>query len=116
MSYKRTVHTTYLVHWPDTNILKVGYSQCQRWRPFVLRGAVIVDLIEFPDSTGAFEMETVIQEALDRVIPRAYTSAEQAVDALGGRGGGWKECYRLPAGQTPLEVLSTLDWIAPNAA
>ena len=113
--YSRTKPTVYIVHWPERNVIKCGYSERQRWRPFVLRGALVVDLIEFDTSSDAFEFESVVHEVLSQTCQSAFNSADEAVDLLGGRGGGHCECFVLPPGITPIRLLQDADWTQAGA-
>ncbi len=110
MTYKATKPTVYIVHWPEIRVIKAGFSCNQRWRPFVLRGAVIVDLIEFDCSSDAFAFEDVVDHALRAVCEPAFRTAADAEPHLGGRGGGWLECYPLPEGTAPMDILTQADW------
>lgn len=113
MGYKRTEPTVYIVHWPEIGVVKAGYSCNQRWRAFALRGATVVDLVPCEDSTDAFALEHVVEEALRRECrKRAFTSADDAAPYLGNRGGGWLECWKLPPGRTPMQILRGTDWKA----
>lgn len=105
MGYKRTTHTIYAVAWPEINVLKVGYSENQRWRPFLLRGGEVVQLSEFDDVVSAFSFESVCHRALRRICRTAFESATPAVPFLGAAGGGWSECYRIPGDLTGRELL-----------
>ncbi|AVP67335.1 hypothetical protein [Prescottella equi] len=106
MGYKKTAPTIYVVAWAADRIVKVGYSDRQRWRPFVLRGAEVVDLIEFESVTDAFDFESWAHGALLRLCERAFSSAADAAKYLGNAGGGWKECYVIPAGMEVADLLA----------
>jgi hypothetical protein len=103
-------HTVYIVHWPDIGVIKAGYTGRKRWRTFVNRGAQIVDLVPFDNSTDAFEFESMVHRRLSSLGPLAFTSATEASPYLGRGGGGWCECYRMPDGVTPMELLTSTDW------
>lgn len=104
-------HTVYVVHWPETNVVKAGYSERERWRAFLSRGGVVIDLVEFDDVSDAFAYEDVLHCALARRGPFAFESAMDARPYLGGAGGGYTECYRIPEGLTPYELFQTTEWM-----
>lgn len=110
MGYKATKPTVYIVQWPGENLVKVGFSCNQRWRPFVLRGAAVVDLVEFDSAVDAFDFETLVLRGFAKIGSRAFTCADDATPYLGSGGGGWLECYRLPDGVKPADVLAETDW------
>lgn len=111
MGYKRTQATVYIVYWPDIRVVKAGYSYNQRWRAFERRGAVIVDLVPCEDWRDAFALEHLVDRALQRACrKRPFRSAEEATPYLGNRGGGYLECWHLPAGVSPMDILTTTDW------
>ena len=43
------------------------------------------------------EEEIRIQDALNKLYYRAFRCKEEAAPFLGGRGGGYLECYQIPA-------------------
>lgn len=96
MGYKETQPACYLVAWDEAHIMKAGYSHCQRWRPFVLRGARLVHVEFFPRHTFAFDLEIALDSYLRKSGPLAFISAKHAVPYLGHDGGGWMECRRVP--------------------
>ncbi len=108
--YSRTKPTVCVVHWPDHGVIKAGYGERQRWRPFVLRGAEVVDLIEFDTSTDAFAFETVVLDMLESLCAPAFVSASESVALLGNSGSGHLECYLLPSGISPMELLCNANW------
>jgi hypothetical protein len=104
-------HTVYVVHWPEIRVVKAGYSERRRWRAFLSRGAEIVDLVEFEDVSDAFAYEDVLHDAL-RPNGYAFDTALEAKPYLGGAGGGYMECFRMPDGKTPWQILCAVDWMA----
>lgn len=113
MGYKATKHTVYIVQWPDQRVVKAGYSLHQRWRAFELRGAVVVDLIEFESHNDAYVFEQLVDAALCAACrKRPFKSAKDAAPLLGTGGGGWMECWALPPGLTPMQILTETDWEA----
>jgi hypothetical protein len=62
--YKRTAPMVYAVHWPEINVFKIGYSDCQRWKLFMNRGANLLSLMEFGSTTEAFDFESACHLAL----------------------------------------------------
>lgn len=111
MNHSRSdAHVVYIVYWPGLHTVKAGYSSRRRWRAFLKRGAQIVDCVPFGNSTDAFEFESLILRRLKTVGTPAFSSALHAEPHLGGRGGGWCECYRLPDGITPMGLLQSTDW------
>lgn len=110
MVYSKTRDTTYLVHWPTARVIKAGISKRQRWRAFTSRGAVVISLFEETGWLDALAMEVLLQTGLATVCKPAFRTAKQAEPFLGGRGGGYLECYRLPRGATPANVLASINW------
>lgn len=96
MGYKETRPTTYLVCWPEVGIVKAGYTARQRWRKFLLRGAHLLQTVEFDSGISAFELETQLDDYLRAVCEPAFHGPAEAEPYLGTGGGGWLECYRLP--------------------
>lgn len=109
---QKLTDTIYVVHWPEINVMKAGYSTRRRWWAFQRRGAVVVDLIHFDNSTDAFAFESVVLAGLRSRGPLAFESAAEAEPYLGGRGGGWLECYRIPEDLDPMELLKSIDWMS----
>jgi hypothetical protein len=103
-------YVVYLVHWPDIAVMKAGVSCQKRWRAFVQRGAEIVDLVPCDDPADAYELESVVHAGLIG-SGLAFRSAAEAVPYLGGNGGGYRECFRVPDGMTPMEILQSVDWL-----
>lgn len=92
--WARTAPTTYFVAWPD-GVFKVGYSERQRWRRFLLRGARVARLVPFADFRDAFALEEQALAVLRRYAPDAFDMSVAAEGHLGCRGGGWLECVQL---------------------
>ncbi|WP_349318876.1 hypothetical protein [Mycolicibacterium canariasense] len=112
MTYQATKHTVYIVHWPDLGIVKVGYSLHQRWRTFVNRGAVVVDLVEVDSRGDGYALEALVLAAFAKRCGPAFESQPEADPYLAGRGAGWRECFKLPAGVSPMDILTHNDWTA----
>ncbi|GAS95493.1 uncharacterized protein RMCC_2459 [Mycolicibacterium canariasense] len=104
MGYKRTTHTVYLVHWPEINVFKIGYTEFQRYRAFVVRGANILKLFPFPTSTEAFDLETICHDVLWNLCEGGFDTPQEATPYLGNRGGGYVECFKTPADLMPSEI------------
>ena len=95
--YKTTCPTTYVVAWRKQGIIKNGFSTCQRWRKFVLTGADLLALYEFPTrGARAVTFETYLDAKAGFIYPRAFDSKQEARESglLGPDGGGWMECLR----------------------
>jgi hypothetical protein len=101
VGYKRTAHTVYVVYWPEERLLKVGYSERQRWKPFVARGAEVLALKQFSSYDAASFYEHTCHKIMRQVCPRPFTSAHQARQYLGSDGGGYRECYRMLGAMHP---------------
>ena len=91
-----SINQMYVVGWPDHGIIKVGSTSRgrQRWGPFLCRGGVMLHLKEC-DDPGAEEDR--VQSALAKLYDRAFRCKEEAAPFLGSRGGGYLECYLIPA-------------------
>jgi hypothetical protein len=95
MGYRTTVPTVYVVGWRDLGIIKNGYSQQQRWRKFMLRGAQLVRLFEFENALDALDFEWTLDCAAAERFPAAFNHiSETARTILGHDGGGYRECYQ----------------------
>lgn len=105
MGYARTKDTVYVVHWPEINVFKVGYSAQQRWRSFVLRGANVLKLMEFDTSTEAFLVEGGCHAALWEVSRSPFQTPLEAAPYLGNGGGGYVECFKVPGDLMASEIL-----------
>lgn len=112
MGYKATEPTVYVVEWPEIHVVKAGFSCNQRWRSFTLRGAEVVDLVRFPSSMDAFEFESVVLAAFRAQCVAGFPDSDAAEPYLGNRGGGWAECFTLPAGRRAIDILHDTDWMA----
>jgi hypothetical protein len=97
-------------------VIKAGFSERQRWRAFQNRGAKLVDLVEFDTTSDALAFESVVLGMFEIYCDPAFRSASDAVGILGGRGAGYLECYVLPTGVTPLELLHMADWSKVGSA
>ncbi len=93
MGYKPTAPSVYMVAWPDLNIVKVGYSYVQRWKPFLARGGRLIGVEEFADAAAAFRRESDIAWLMAEISNPAFTHKAQAAVILGNRGSGWSECW-----------------------
>ena len=110
MGYRKTKHTIYTVFWPKRRIIKVGYSEKQRWRSFEIRGANTIGLMEFDDISDALAFERACHYGLSRVCRPAFPSSSTASKYLGHGGGGYSECYVLPADLMESEMLDFIDY------
>lgn len=111
MGYKRTTPTLYIVYWPEIGAVKAGFSSNQRWRAFELRGAVVIDLVPCDDFRDAFALETLVDRAFEQACrKRRFRTADEAIPYLGNSGGGYLECWQLPPGVTPMNILTGTDW------
>lgn len=106
MTHKPTV---YAVHWPKINVFKIGFSEKRRWRAFEARGANVLDLMDFDDVSNAYAFEDACHYVMTEVCRSAFTSGKEAAPYLGGQGGGYMECYRVPADLMPREILEFVD-------
>ena len=108
--YSRTKPTVYAVYWPEINVFKVGFSEHQRWRMFVLRGAKILGLLDNFDSfSQALNFEDACHLALWPTCRPGFSSAKEAAPYLGASGGGYVECFRVPGDLMPSEILLFID-------
>lgn len=113
MAWQRRVRhkpTVYAVHWPEINVFKVGFSEYRRWRAFEARGANVLDLMMFDHFKEAFDFELACHLAMSEVCRSAFKSGQEAACYLGSRGGGYKECYRVPGDLMPNEILKFIDF------
>ena len=89
MGRKRHDLAVYVVSWDDQGIVKIGTTNCQRWRTFMLRGARLIVVWTTKD---AYELEGNVHRAL----------ASQWKPAFSDRGGGravprkpWRRLVRV---------------------
>jgi hypothetical protein len=104
--------SVYAVYWPEINVFKVGTSEShrRRWRTFINRGAILLGLKDFKGfSFSDYDFEGVCHDVLSDVCRRGFNTSAEAVPYLGGQGGGWLECYRVPGDLMPSEILDFLD-------
>lgn len=94
MGYKRTDTTVYIVHWPAIGAFKVGCSERQRWRTFLLRGADLLSLTPFGNAVAAYQHEGRLHQVASSTCRPAF----------GSRGDGFAECYRVPDGRRATEI------------
>lgn len=84
----------YIVHWPADRIVKVGTTILpKRVRKFEIRGAQVLRLIY----DGSVLVEREFHRYLSEVGEPAFATWRDAIDHLGAGGGGFTECYRVPA-------------------
>jgi hypothetical protein len=103
-------NNVYLVYWPQIRVLKVGFaSDKSRWRAFCIRGANLLAVKEFDNSTEGYAFEDACHMALGTVCRRAFNKSEEAVPYLGGRGGGYVECYSVPGDLMESELMEFID-------
>jgi hypothetical protein len=95
------VHEVYVVVWPTTRVVKVGYSAHRRWRKFERRGADLVLLASHQSIEAAADAERAMRAVIAGTYPPAFSEASAAADHLGPSGGGWAECFRLPPEHCP---------------
>jgi hypothetical protein len=93
MGYKKHKPTVYLVRWPD-GVAKVGYTDCKRWRKFVIRGATLVGIWSFFTTYDALTAEIQVRKSLK--CNRAFKEKNESLQYLGHDGGGWTECLQVP--------------------
>lgn len=95
--YKRHNATVYIVEWPD-GVVKAGWTERQRWRKFVLLGATVLELYEFPSFTEAFAFESAAHQWLRANGELAFSTLEESREYVGPDGGGYAECFRIAPG------------------
>jgi len=96
----------YLVGWPE-GIVKAGSTWArgrQRWGGFLCRGATLLDLSYYADLSEPLLAELWLEQRIRSTYPEAFNSREEARPYLGGTGGGWTECYRVPVADWPALV------------
>lgn len=90
---------TYIVSWRQHGIVKPGYTSQHRYRTFTSKGARLLYLFEAPPlmCMNALLLEWDIAEALHMAgaVP-AFACRDDSADFMGPRGGGWRECWRIP--------------------
>lgn len=95
----------YIVGWESDGIIKVGSTMFGRARygKFLSRGAEIVDLAYYPELIDSLHAETWLLRRLGREFPAAFSDREEAMEHL-PLGGGWTECFAVPACDWPTVV------------
>ena len=96
MGYGLTYPTVYVVGWRDAGVIKNGFSTRQRWRKFLLRGADLLALYEFPTGSGsALMFESYLENRASFLYPSAFpTRTAEAAALLGPDCAGYVECFR----------------------
>ena len=84
----------YVVMWPS-GIAKIGYTAHGRHHEFLNRGARLVALAQASNYKDALNIEEIAHTEMSRHHKQAFTTREEARQYLGGRGAGYKECYRV---------------------
>lgn len=112
----------YLIRWPESGFVKVGFSSNgKRWRPFVRRGGRLLGLASFPRQDRGLDAATaeyLMHLGLRSHLPAAFGHRSEAEDFLGHKGAGWSECYvddgslALPMFTLAAEVVRSGDWDA----
>ena len=98
--------TVYAVHWPDINVFKIGFSERKRWRAFLNRGANLIGLLDdFANASEGYDFEYACHIVSSEVCRPGFESSVEARPYLGGSGGGYVECYRVPGDLMPSEIL-----------
>jgi hypothetical protein len=94
--YGITHPMVYVVGWRDAGVIKNGFSTRQRWRKFLLNGAELIALYEFPGKSGSAGMfESYLEQRAGFLYPRAFrTKTEDAAKLLGPDCSGYLECFR----------------------
>lgn len=103
--------SVYAVYWPEINVFKIGTSERRRsrWRGFVNRGAVVLGVVDPSPGISDYTFEDACHLAIQDCCRPAFGTAQQAVPYLGGQGGGWLECFRVPGDLMPSEILPFVD-------
>lgn len=98
----------YVIGWPDLEIIKVGTTSVgrRRYGPFLARGGEMLSLASYP-SCEHLDEESRLQSEMRARWPPAFSSKVDASSALGGHGGGYLECFRVPLSDWP-EVVGLL--------
>lgn len=92
--YKKHAPTIYVVFKDD--VVKVGFTEKQRWRKFVLLGCELLATYEFETAREAFDFETFGHAWLRSIgAALAFSSIEASAGFVGPDGGGYAECYSL---------------------
>lgn len=108
--YKTHGPMLYLVRWPD-GVTKLGFTTKQRWRHFVINGASVLALYEFETSGGAFAAESAGQTWMAERFPYSFDSIEVSFNQMGPDGGGYAECFTIPAEMMPAVGATVLEHV-----
>ena len=104
MGRKRHDLAVYVVSWDDHGIVKIGTTNCQRWRTFMLRGARLIAVWTAKD---AYELEGDVHRTMASRWKPAFADRAAAVPFLGSHGSGWCECYLMSADEA-VDVLKRM--------
>lgn len=113
--YKKHNPTTYVVQWPD-GVVKVGYTEKQRWRKFVILGATVLATYEFDSHVPAFAAEQMGLDWLAQHGAQAFGALADSRMHVGPDGGGYKECYRIGPGTDAQALLAHMLGEIPSIA
>ena len=108
MGYKQTRPTVYVVHWPAIDVFKVGCTERQRWRMYLLRGAQLIALHEFDSVSAAYGYEGQCHRLLESLCSPGFGSTADAEPYVGVRGDGYLECYQLPTDVPAIEIAALI--------
>lgn len=112
MSRKRVAPSVYAVAWDAEQVVKIGFSEYQRWRHFIGRGGRVIAVKTFADVISALVAEETCHDLLRSLsYPCPFRSAVESVPYMGSGGGGWRECYRMSAEK----ALRALEAACPDA-
>jgi len=107
---KTSKNYVYLVHWPEIRVFKVGFaSHHRRWRAFCIRGANLVAVKSFEDHRSGYAFEDACHLSLTKVCRAAFDAPEDARPYLGGQGGGYVECFKVPGDLMESELMAFID-------
>lgn len=115
--YKKTAPMVYVVSWPQSKVVKVGFTAKQRYRHFVINGAELNVRYEFEDAHSAFEFETFGHDWL-RVNSAGYAfeTLDSSKPFMGPDGGGYAECFSADMATIDSLLEHMLEHAAEHAA
>jgi len=112
VSRLRVPPSVYGVAWDADRIVKIGFSEYQRWRHFIGRGGRVIFVRQFAEFHSAITAEGVCHDLLRSLsFACPFRSAIDAEPYMGRGGGGWRECYAM----TAEDALRAMDAVCPTA-
>lgn len=94
MGYGKHDPSVYVVGWPHLSAIKVGYTDCRRFRMWQLRGATIYTVDYFSHFLDAYAAEEAVHEYMRTNYDLRFESRDEQYEAIQVKD-GYCEMYRV---------------------